>query len=56
MKTLVLLAIVVLAAKKAADFMLAFLCVVLFGYGSYVLIRDISKPGFLRSDAPRLTA
>jgi hypothetical protein len=56
MKSLVLLAIVLLATKKVAEFLVAFFCVLLFGYGSYLLIRDLPKPGFLRSDATSLMA
>ncbi len=39
MKSLVLLAIVLFVAKKAAEIVLTVFCVLLFGYGSYVLIR-----------------
>jgi hypothetical protein len=48
MKSLVLLAIVVFAAKKLAELVLSVFCVLLFGYGSYLLIRDTPKPGLLR--------
>jgi hypothetical protein len=54
MKSLVLLALVLFATKKVAEFLLTFFCVLLFGYGSYVFLRDLPKPGFLRSDAPSL--
>lgn len=40
MKYLAILAIVLLATKKIAEFALAFFCVLLFGYGSWVLVRD----------------
>ena len=50
MKFLAILAIVLFATKKVAEFVLAFFCVLLFGYGSYVLIRDFKKPGFLRGE------
>ncbi len=56
MKSLVLLALVLFATKKVAEFVLTVFCVLLFGYGSYVLLRDIPKSGFLRSDIPSLTA
>ncbi len=39
MRSLVLLAIVLFAAKKLAGFVLSVFCVLLFGYGSYVLVR-----------------
>jgi hypothetical protein len=48
MKYLAILAIVLLATKKAAEFVLAFFCVLVFGYGSWVLIRDFRKPGCFR--------
>ena len=54
MKFLVVLAIVLLATKKAADFLLAIVCVLLFGYGSYVLIREIPKSRLIRSHTPSL--
>ena len=50
MRVLAVLAIVLFATKKVAEFILAFFCVLLFGYGSYVLIRDFKKPGFLRGE------
>jgi hypothetical protein len=52
MKSLVVLAIVLFATKKVAEFLLSFFCVLLFGYGSYVLIRDFRKPRFLCSQTP----
>lgn len=52
MKSLVLLAIVLLAAKKASGFLLAIVCVLLFVFGSYVLICDIPKPQLLRRHTP----
>jgi len=52
MKSLVLLALVLLVTKKLAEFALSVFCVLLFGYGSYVLIRDSSKPGFLALRSP----
>lgn len=48
MKSLVLLAIVLFATKKVVEFVLSIFCVLLVGYGGYVVIRDIPKPGFLR--------
>jgi hypothetical protein len=48
MKYLAILVIVLLVTKKAAEFALAFFCVLVFGYGSWVLIRDFGTPGFLR--------
>ena len=51
MKILAMLAIVLFATKKAAEFILAFFCVLLFGYGSYVLIRDFRKPEIRRGEA-----
>jgi hypothetical protein len=48
MKYLAILAIVLLTTKKAAEFVLAFFCVLAFGYGSWLLIRDFRTPGFLR--------
>ena len=50
MRVLAFFAIVLFATKKVAEFVLAFFCVLLFGYGSYVLIRDFKKPGFLRGE------
>ncbi len=47
MRFLVILAIVLLATKKAAEFALALFCALLFGYGSWVLVRDFRTPGFL---------
>lgn len=44
MKSLAILAVILLATKKVAEFALAFFCVLLFGYGCWVLIRDFSKP------------
>jgi hypothetical protein len=55
MKSLVLLALVLFVTKKVAEFVLSVFCVLLFGYGSYVLLRDLSEPEFPRSDAPSLT-
>lgn len=52
MKVLAILAIVLFATKKVAEFVLAFFVVLLFGYGSFVLLRDFRKPGFFR-DAVR---
>jgi hypothetical protein len=52
MKSLALLAIVLFATKKVAEFLLSFFCVLLFGYGTCLLIRDFSKPGFLWSQTP----
>ena len=46
MRFLTILAIVLFATKKVAEFVLAFFCVLLFGYGSYLMIRDFRKPGF----------
>lgn len=51
MKVLAILAIFLLATKKLAEFTLAFFCVLLFGYGSYVLLRDFRKPGFFRDQS-----
>ena len=51
MKVLALFAIVFLATKKLAEFTLALFMVLLFGYGSYVLIRDFGKPGFFRDES-----
>ena len=48
MKILAILALVLFATKKTAEFVLAAFCVLLFGYGTVVLIRDLRKPGFLR--------
>jgi hypothetical protein len=47
MKSLVLLVLALFATKKVAEFVLSVFCVLLFGYGGYVLIRDIPKPAFL---------
>ena len=49
MKYLAILAIVLIATKKVAEFALAFFCVLLFGYGSWVLLRDFRTPGFIRN-------
>jgi hypothetical protein len=53
MKYLAILAVVLLATKKAAEFALAFFCVLVFGYGSWLLIRDFRTPGFLRDPKHR---
>ena len=50
MKFLAILAIVLFATKKVAEFVIAAFCVLLFGYGSYVMIRDFRTPGFLRGE------
>ena len=50
MRFLAILAIVLFATKKVAEFVLAFFLVLLFGFGSYVLIRDFRTPGFLRGE------
>ena len=50
MRFLAILAVVLFATKKLAEFILAFFCVLLFGYGSYVMIRDFRTPGFLRGE------
>jgi len=50
MRVLALLTIVLFVTKKVAEFVLAFFCVLLFGYGSYVMVRDFRKPGFLRGE------
>jgi hypothetical protein len=55
MKSLVLLAIVLFAAKKLAAFVLSVSCVLLFACGSYVLLRGIPTPEPLRSEPPSLT-
>jgi hypothetical protein len=55
MKSLAILAVILLATKKVAEFALAFFCVLLFGYGCWVLIRDFSKPEPFR-DAERREA
>ena len=49
-RVLAILAIVLFATKKVAEFVIAAFCVLLFGYGSYVMIRDFRKPGFLRGE------
>ena len=56
MKFLAILAIVLFATKKVAEFILAFFCILLFGYGSYVLIRDFRTPGVLRGETTSRTA
>ena len=48
MRFLAILTIVLFTTKKTAEFVVAFFCVLLFGYGSYVLLRDFKKPGFLQ--------
>ena len=48
MKYLAILAVVLLATKKVAEFALAFFCALVFGYGSWMLIRDFRKPGLIR--------
>lgn len=48
MKSLLILVLVLFATKKVTEFVLSVSCVLLFGYGSYVLIRDTPKPGLLR--------
>jgi hypothetical protein len=50
MRFLAILAIVLFATKRLAEFIVAFFCVLLFGFGSYVLIRDFRTPGFLRGE------
>lgn len=40
MKSLLLLAIILLATKKVGEFLLSIFCLLAFGYGSYVLLRD----------------
>jgi len=50
MRFLTILAIVLFATKKVAEFVLAFFCVLLFGFGSFVLIRDVCTPGVLRGE------
>jgi len=47
---LVLLALALLVTKKLAEFALSVFCVLLFGYGSYVLIRDATTPGVTEDD------
>ncbi len=54
MKSLVLLAIVLFAAKKLAAFVLSVFCVLLFGYGSYVLLCGLPTPSVVHGDAPSL--
>lgn len=56
MRVLAILAIVLFATKKVAEFVIAAFCVLLFGYGSYVLIRDLRTPGVLRGETTSRTA
>jgi hypothetical protein len=46
MRFLVLLAIILLATKKVGEFVLSIFCLLAFGYGCYVLLRDTPRPRF----------
>jgi hypothetical protein len=47
-KSLVLLAILLFATKQLGESVLSFCCLLLLGYGIYVVIRDRPTSGFLR--------